>query len=72
MIAKETIQEMPLHEKLFVMETLWEEISAHGEDVQVPLWHQNLLDEREKEASSGGAAFLDWEEARRKISQTVK
>lgn len=72
MIAKETLQEMPLHEKLFVMETLWEEISAHGHEVQVPLWHQELLDERESLATSGEAAFLDWEEAKRKISQAVK
>jgi hypothetical protein len=39
---------MSLREKLAVMEILWEEISREEQSLEVPEWHQELLDEREK------------------------
>jgi len=72
MIAQETLHQMPLREKLFVMETLWEEISAHGSEMRVPQWHQELLDERENSVASGEASFMDWEEAKQKIFNAIQ
>ena len=72
MIALETIQELPLQEKLYVMEMLWSELCRDEGDVEVPQWHKDLLDEREKLVASGQAAFIPWEEAKKQIRQAVQ
>lgn len=72
MISQETLHKMPLNEKLLMMETLWDDISTLGEQLPVPQWHADLLDEREKEVTSGKAVFLDWEDAKRQILESIK
>lgn len=72
MIALETIQELPLQQKLYVMEMLWSELCRDEGGVEVPQWHKDLLDEREKLVASGQAAFIPWEEAKKQIRQAVQ
>ena len=72
MIALQTIQELPLQEKLYVMEMLWSELCRDEGDVEVPQWHKDLLDEREKLVASGQATFIPWEEAKKQIRQAVQ
>lgn len=67
MIAAEDIRAMPLAEKLEVMEMLWESLSSHEEDLEVPQWHQDLLDKRERSIESGEAKFIPWELAKQQI-----
>lgn len=63
---------MPLKEKLFLMEALWDDISTAEADLSVPQWQQSLLDEREAAVASGTAKFIDWEDAKREILETVR
>ncbi len=63
MIKAEEIQAMPLHEKLQVMETLWDDIARRGDDLEMPQWQKDLLDQRERLVAEGKAEFLDWEVA---------
>lgn len=72
MISLQALQQMPLKEKLFVMEALWDDISAAEADLAVPSWQQTLLDERESAIAAGTAKFIDWEEAKRDILQAVR
>lgn len=72
MISQETLHKMPLNEKLLMMETLWDDISALGDQLPLPQWHMDLLDEREKEVALGKAVFLDWEDAKRQILESIK
>jgi Putative addiction module component len=68
MIALQTIQQMPLREKLYVMETL-----CRDEDgIEVPQWHKDLLDEREQLVASGEAVFIPWEVAKQQIRDSVR
>jgi hypothetical protein len=71
-IAPEEIRQMPLNEKLFMMEVLWNDISRAEEHLEVPQWHKDLLDEREKLITDGSAIFIDWEEAKKQISDVIK
>jgi putative addiction module component (TIGR02574 family) len=71
MIALEEIRELPLHEKLRMMETLWEGISSQEAELAVPAWHQDLLDEREQLIKEGKATFIDWEIAKQQIKNSV-
>lgn len=61
------IDQMTLEEKLRAMEALWDDLCRREEDVPVPRWHKDLLDERERLIEQGKAQFLDWETAKKRI-----
>jgi len=62
------IAEMTLAEKLRAMEALWDDLCRREEDVPVPQWHKDLLDERERLVQEGKAQFVDWETAKKRIA----
>ncbi len=71
MITVEEIHQMPLHEKLQVMETLWEDIARHEDVLEMPQWQKDLLDERERLMAEGKAQFIDLDEAKKQIAQAT-
>jgi len=62
------IDQMTVEEKLRAMEELWQSLSRREEDVPVPQWHKDVLDERQRLIDSGEAQFVDWETAKRQIA----
>ena len=72
MIALDALHQLPLKEKLFVMEALWDDLSQTEAGLPVPHWHQETLDEREAAITAGTAKFIDWELAKREILEVVK
>ena len=72
MIALEQIHQLPLREKLLVMEAIWDDLSREEQNVEVPQWHKELLDERERLLVEGKAQFLDWEDAKRQIDEATQ
>jgi len=68
MSAVLNVEQMTLEEKLRAMETLWENLSRREEDIPVPQWHKDLLDERERSVKEGKASFMNWETAKAKIA----
>jgi len=66
------IDTMTLTEKLDAMETLWDDLCHHVQDVAVPEWHHEVLAAREADLADGTARFDDWETARDKIRETLK
>jgi Putative addiction module component len=72
MIALEEIHQLPLREKLLVMEAIWEDLSREEENLEVPQWHKEVLDERERLLAEGKAQFVDWEEAKRQINEATQ
>lgn len=71
MIALAEIQDLPLHEKLRMMEVLWDGIAPQETKLEVPQWHKDLLDEREKLIQDGKATFTDWETAKQQIRNAI-
>jgi putative addiction module component (TIGR02574 family) len=67
MIALAEIQQLPLREKLMMMEALWDSIATDEEQLDVPQWHKDVLDEREKLVQDGRAKFIDWEAAKPQV-----
>jgi hypothetical protein len=63
------IDQMTLEEKLRAMEALWDDLCRHEEDVQVPQWHKEVLDDRERLIEEGKAQFTDWETAKKRIGE---
>jgi hypothetical protein len=72
MIAIEEIHQLPLREKLLVMEAIWEDLSREEQNLEVPQWHKEVLDERERLLAEGKAHFVDWEEAKRQINEATQ
>jgi hypothetical protein len=72
MIALEEIHQLPLREKLRVMEAIWDDICREEQNLEVPGWHKEVLDERERLVAEGKAQFLDWEEAKRRIDEATQ
>jgi hypothetical protein len=55
------VRQLPLAEKLQIMEAIWEDLRAQAENVPVPQWHRDLLDERRKAVVEGREELLDWD-----------
>ena len=72
MIALGPLHQLPLQEKLLVMEALWSDLSQSEESIEVPQWHKDILDEREKLIAQGESQFTDWEDAKKEILAAVK
>ena len=71
MIALAEIRNLPLHEKLRMMEALWDGIAPLEAELEVPQWHKDLLDEREQRIQDGKAEFIDWETAKQQIKDAI-
>ncbi len=71
MIALGEIRDLSLHEKLRMMEVLWDGIAPLEAELEVPQWHKDLLDEREQLIQEGKAEFIDWEIAKKQIRDVV-
>ena len=72
MIAQADIRQMPLSEKLALLETLWAEISSEPEQIEIPQWHKDILDERLQAAERGEVEVLDWEVAKAEIRSMIR
>jgi putative addiction module component (TIGR02574 family) len=68
-ISQKEGSELPLREKLNLMEVLWAEIARDEEAFDVSEWHRELLDEREAKVKSGEAGFIPWDEAKTRLEQ---
>ena len=63
---------MPLHEKLRLMEAIWDDISRAEESLEVAEWHKDILDERERLITEGKAQFVDWEDTKKRIKKAIE
>jgi hypothetical protein len=63
--------EMTTEEKLKAMEMLWDDICRSIPDFSSPSWHGNVLKEREQKLIDGKEKFLDWEQAKEEIQDSI-
>lgn len=54
-----------------VMEAIWNDLARREDQVEVPEWHKDILDEREGLLREGKARFIEWEEAKREIKEVL-
>lgn len=58
------IRQLPLHEKLQIMEALWDDLRANADAVPMPDWQKELLDERRAAVLEGRERVLEWDEVK--------
>jgi putative addiction module component (TIGR02574 family) len=61
------IQQLPLGEKLQIMEAIWEDLRLNAEQVPVPKWHKGLLDARREAVEANREEILDWDEVKHSL-----
>lgn len=62
---------MTTEEKLGAMEMLWDDICRNIPKLPSPAWHENILKEREKNLNEGNDKFVDWNQAKKDIWNSV-
>ena len=63
---------MPFPEKLALLEALWIELSSEPDQIEVPQWHKDILDERMRAVESGSVEIIDWEVAKQQINEMIR
>jgi hypothetical protein len=63
------IQELSLADQFLMMESLWKSISPYEDQVTVPQWHKELLDQREGLLHDGKIRCIDWALAKSKFKK---
>ena len=72
MIAQTHIRKLPLSEKLELLEAVWSELTSDPDSIDVPQWHKDILDERQRGVEQGSVKVIDWKVAKEQISFRVR
>ena len=72
MIAQVEIRQLPLPEKLALLEAVWTELASDPDTVEVPQWHKDILDDRQRLLDQDSSQVLDWEMAKEQINRMVR
>lgn len=54
-------------ERLRLAEALWDSLASNPDQVAIPQWHKELLDERLKELDQDGSDGSSWPEVKARI-----
>ena len=65
------LDKMTVAEKLCEMEALWADLSRDEQQIESPQWHGDVLRERVDAVKSGKETFVDWETAKRQLSDRL-
>lgn len=63
------IKQLPVDEKLRIMETIWEDFHERFETSDLPQSYKDLLDARRKRVDSGESKLLDWDAVKSTIGR---
>jgi len=72
MIVKEDIRKLSFQEKLDLLEAVWSELSADPDQIEVPQWHKDILNERREALERGEIRVIDWEDAKKQIEAAIR
>jgi hypothetical protein len=65
------LEEMATEEKLKTMELLWDDLCRTAPDFSSPSWHEDVLREREQRIRERKDKFVDWDQAKKDIQDSI-
>ena len=68
-MSRSEIQQLPIEEKLRLMESLWEDLRDRFEQLPISPTQQALLDERRARVQGGTATLADWDAVKSAIGR---
>ena len=69
-MTAEEIKALPINQKIQIMETLWEDLRARFDRLELSAEQKALLDERRARVRSGAARILDWDSVKTAIGKS--
>lgn len=63
------IRKLPLREKFQILEVIWDDLSAHMEEMAVSSAVRELLDSRLERIANGSAEVHDWDSVKFSIGE---
>jgi hypothetical protein len=66
------LDQMSVEEKIRVMESIWDDLCDTAGSTLTPDWHGNVLATRNTAVQAGKEGIIDWETAKRNISEQIK
>ena len=64
--------ELPVEDQIEYVQSLWDRIAATPEQVPVPEWHRNILDERLRDHDANPDAGETWDVVRERIRDGLR
>lgn len=71
-MTTDDVAELPLAEKLKLMESLWDSLCAQTNGDVAPEWHGAVLAERLRRLDSGEETLTPWAQAKERIRAQTK
>jgi hypothetical protein len=65
------LEQMTTEEKLKAMEMLWDDLCRSAPDFSSPSWHEDVLKEREQRIREGKDRFVDWDQAKKDLRDSI-
>jgi putative addiction module component (TIGR02574 family) len=66
------IADLPVAEKLLLMERLWDALRVQADSSVVPAWHKDVLAERLRRLDTGTEPTSTWAEVKERIRSQIK
>jgi putative addiction module component (TIGR02574 family) len=63
------VMQLPLSEKLQIMEAIWEDFREQADRFEIPQSHKNLLDARRAKVMAGESQIFAWDEVKQQIGR---
>lgn len=65
------LSKLSLAQKLYLMETLWADLTRDEKKLGSPAWHETILKDRGEAFAAGKVTVSDWEQAKRRIKKKI-
>jgi hypothetical protein len=65
------LEQMTTEDKLKAMEMLWDDLCRSAPDFSSPSWHEDVLKEREQRIKEGKDKFVDWDQAKKDLRDSI-
>lgn len=67
-IKMDDLKALSVEERLDLIERIWDTLTEHPEQIPVPAWHRELLEERLGELDETPDAGSSWDDVKRRIT----
>lgn len=61
------LKSMSRDEQLLAMEVLWEELSRDDQQIESPVWHKEVLEDRQSMVAEGSASYQTVDELKKRL-----
>ncbi|MDO9263137.1 MAG: addiction module protein [Desulfosalsimonadaceae bacterium] len=66
-----SVEKMSIEEKIQTMEIIWDDLCKKADSLPSPAWHEKVLNDRENGIRNGEDVFVDWNNAKKIIEDSI-